>query len=252
MPSISLLGLIASVGLCAPAPWVGEPDLSVKSENSYIGNIINAKFSLKIEGPPKRTWEYKFTDDHSGTAPVTTRQASGTYQIAEDLAVFTGKGAGFGPADEVRFAFNYGRIQNKVLFSAFFPIEEGKYRFHQRWYEKREGQWQPKEDRVVTLTAGLPPAQEDRAWKVRVVGQRTRWDAQGKSREETFDKELFYQKQSQSYAWHLKEPPVSWVPSYLAPVLNEKKQIEVLHSNLASNWIGAFNGFIPVAGPPQE
>src|SRR5881392_3430780 len=96
-----LLGL-TSAGAQGPAPKT----IACKDKGSYTGNVISPKFALTINDDAGKTWEYTYEDDFSGTRKAARSRTAGTYEIKDDLVVFTGKvtgeGGGVKDADELR------------------------------------------------------------------------------------------------------------------------------------------------------
>jgi hypothetical protein len=226
----------------APAP--AKKSIACDDGGLYIGNIIDAKFSLHIRDGKKQTWEYSFIDTHSGTMPPSKIEASGTYELVDDLAIFTGtlKGA---EADkdketEVRFGLNYGFPDGKVLFNRFFPAPDKTQRYHRKLFEKRDGQWRVREERILSMPAAGPP--DKGKWQVKFTGERVRRDKAGKEVRQKVEEQVAYDK-GEHGVWILARP-VSWLPGTLVP---QKKDGEILSvgGDVSYDYLAALRGFHP-------
>ena len=59
--------------------------------------------------------------------------AAGTYELHQDLAVFSGHAEG---GEEIRFGMNYAFPGGRVYFNAFFPASDSELRYHRQWFRK--------------------------------------------------------------------------------------------------------------------
>lgn len=222
----------------APAPPV-KKSIACEDRGMYIGNIIDASWSLRIADSPKRTWVHRFTDTHSGTRPTTKNEASGTYELVGDLAIFTGTlTRSEAKPIEVRFALNYGFPDGRVEFDGCFPAAGGTLRYHRKLFDKRDGEWQPREERDLSLAATPPP--REGPWKVKFTGQRIRWDKDGKEVRQKVDEEVVYNK-GDNGAWNTDRRG-TWLPLVLFP---KAKDGELVSVSLWPPYIYALRGFSP-------
>src|SRR5271165_6140147 len=123
--ALACLGLALPISALTGAPAPVKKSIACQDKGSYLGNIIDATYSLHICDDSKQTWEYCFTDTHSGTAPATRLTAGGTYDLAGDLAVFTGTlSSDKEKMVEIRFALNYGCPDGRLEFDRLFPAAD--------------------------------------------------------------------------------------------------------------------------------
>src|SRR5262249_37886332 len=114
MTTHALASLVTVLFLLAPVPGKEEKrSIALKAEHQYIGGL-DRLWKVDIDGPEKKTWSYSFTISPSGDGGDI--QASGSYEIDGDLAVFTGAAKQKGGETEIRFALNFGFPGDKVHF----------------------------------------------------------------------------------------------------------------------------------------
>jgi hypothetical protein len=219
-----------------------KPVANIQCEESgkYIGGI-DRSWKLSISGPKDKKWEYSFTSQIK-SSDIT---ATGTYELVEDLAVFTGKIN----QEDCCFSLNYGFPGGKVEFNGFFAASDQELRLHRKWFRKVTGAWQPTEEVVLTIPRDLPKGEE---WTLKVRGERTRWD-KGLAMRDKVEKALVYIKLNEGDApsYSLKSPAEDWLPSVLQPKVADGRLEAVLWP--AVGVMGTARGFNPrlvqVPGP---
>ncbi len=212
-------------------------DISCETSGKYIGGL-DRSYRLTIRGPKEKTWAYQFTISPPGLKGDI--KAEGTYEMVEDLAVFTGKAND----EEIRFGLNFGVAGKQVEFNGFFPESDDVLRHHRKWFRKADGKWKPAEELVLSLPRQAPTGD---TWKVRLKGERVRWDEAGKMTREMIDSEVVYQRVEKRPLFRLSEPaPGTRIPPTLIPVLADKRPEAVLFVGEANNGTRGFlRGFHP-------
>ncbi len=236
-----LLCLVLAAG---PLTSAGAPpaDISCKFTHAHYGSITTWKSSLTVGGPKDRTWAFRA--EQEGFAPRAKPGAfemRGTYELADGLAIFTGRAVGLDRAEgrplEARFGLNYRRTGKYVLFDRFFPVSGEALCYRRRWYRKQGDTWRPAEERRLTLKGGAPKEGAGN-WTVTLVGERTTWDEAGKARTERFERKLTYGKVDWRYVREDRGAP-SWLPEELLPTIEGGKVTSVgLHHPFVEDVLG--------------
>jgi hypothetical protein len=178
-------------------------NIECTENGKYIGGI-DREWKVTIGGPKDKKWEY-----HHSTMMKEDVTAAGTYELIDDLAVFTGKVND----QECCFGLNYGFVEGKVHFNGFFGASDKELRLHRKWFKKGEGGWQPVEEVILTMPREGPAGAE---WTVKLQGERTRWD-KGRPVTDRFDAKLLYINLvgGASPDYSLKDPAEDWLPTGL-------------------------------------
>jgi len=219
----------------APLPSSTEPkDIQCQDSGQYIGGI-DRSYALKIGGPRERKWEYSFATTGGQLGDVTM---SGTYEIVNGLAVFTGK---TNQNKEVRFALNFGFPGDRVQFNAFFPDSDRTLRYQREQYRQVKGNWQLAERLVLTMPRTLP---EGDTWEVPFQGEHVLRDEAGKETSTKIDLKATYQ------GGMLQKPLDELAPAYLFPVVvNQRLGAAYPDPRLSRpNTGGYLRGFHPGLG----
>jgi hypothetical protein len=174
--------------LLAAVPLADEPaappDLSCDVYSSFATGAQRG-WRLKVSGPKETKWEVRFESEYAQERRLV---ASGTYELVDGLAVFTGK---TDQAKETRFALTYGFFGGKVYFNTFLPATDGELRYRRQWFRKVGDEWKLSEELVLALPRTLPD--KDR-WEQRLTGERRRCDEAGKLTVAKIEKTLTYQQ----------------------------------------------------------
>jgi hypothetical protein len=243
--------------LLADAPAAGEPPRSIqcRDQGSYIGNLISPVFTLVINGPQDRTWKYEYSDNLSGTAnPPRTVKATGTYELVDDLALFTGtltqsdEGGGQETRQTIRFGLNHGFPAGQVQFNRFFPAADGKLHYHQKWFRAKGQEWLPVEERRLAI-AGTAPAATAESWEVTYRGERVRWDERGQATVEKVDDRVVYRRGQGGVFVHESRPERRWLPAEVAVQVRDGRLESV---TLGYGAIGQLRGFHPQHALPPS
>jgi hypothetical protein len=205
-----------------------EQDIHCSVTGRYIG-AYDRNYSLTIDGPKEKKWEYRFAVAPEFTSldeqPV---QMEGTYEFMDDLVVFSGhRNKGI----EIRFALNYGKILGRVYFNAFLPVSDTKLQYHRRWFKKKNGSWSPAEELTLSLARinekelveKCPPpatAEEIRQTKQTAIprrhegqcskplflmeGERITWDQHGEMKREKYQTNVYISKQAGVGPWEIE------------------------------------------------
>ncbi|MBY0527265.1 MAG: hypothetical protein K2R98_27970 [Gemmataceae bacterium] len=214
------------VCLLVPVADVDKKDIQCQDSGQYIGGI-NRDYRLKVSGPKDKKWEYAFSAMGAGDVKL-----NGTYELVDDLAVFTGKTA---KGDEVRFGLNYGFPGDKVEFNGFFPDSDKTLRYHRKWFKKVNGEWKPAEE--ITLSMPRTPL-DGKEWKVPMQGEHVRWEGVKATRTK-IDETLIYQGQGLT-------KPQGRLPVYLMPRVIDRRLDAVFPDQRgSSNPQGMLRGFSP-------
>jgi RNA polymerase sigma-70 factor (ECF subfamily) len=233
-----------------------QPDIQCTDSGQYIG-AYDRHFRLNIGGPKEQKWDYSLTT--SPSMPSGDMHASGSYEIAQDLAIFTGRVTKTAPdstsaagrtVEQVRFGLNFGFPGGKVAFNGFFPISEKELRHHRRWFRNVDGKWQLAEELTLTLPRDPPAADK---WQVRIKGENVRWDKAGKPTREPIDETLVYDRVGTSHTYLAGRPTAGRIPSALVVSVAQGKLAAVLLAgDVAPGPLGVLRGFHPsLAMSPQ-
>jgi hypothetical protein len=240
--TLAVLGLAVLGPEAAAAP--DRNDIHCKAESSYIGNLIDTESQLVICGPKDRTWEFVTRDRSLALEKKVTQRATGTYELVDGLAVFTGKFTMAEPGGfktrEVRFGLNYA-FPGAVEFNRFFPGTDGTLHYRRKWFRQKDGAWQPAEEHILTLACKLPGERAER-WPVELKGQVIRWDAAGKKTSETVEKRVVYQEFAPGWYTPAERYP-RWVPGGLVPVVVDGQLLYVALNKGLDNALRGFDPF---------
>jgi hypothetical protein len=235
------LGLFLALSPHLRSEGGGEVDLSCEARGRFIGNYISPTFSLLIRGPASRTWHYELKDDCSGTLPEPkVLTAKGTYEIVDDLAIFSGDVASTAEETEdrqVRFGVNFTRTKGEIQFNRFFPAGDGRLRYHRKWFANRNGRWMLQEELDLTIPGAVP----GESWTVRFTGMRRHRTEDGRERREAIDQTLDYERRADGCYVAKKRGP-SWAPRELFVRLVEGRVASV---RIHAPAIGELRGFHP-------
>jgi len=221
-----------------------DEDIRYVDMGHYIGGI-NRDWGLFITPPPMKRFHYWFT--FSG---ITEQSLSGTYEIKDGLAIFTGKlrtGPVFGVAAKrkvttrpLRFGLNYTFLGDKVHFNLLVPDKDGSFHYRRKWFRQVGGQWKPREEHKLTFIPGEHP---EKALVFAVKGQRLRWDKDGHEKRDEVEALATYQSHGGSY-YRLRPGKVGWLPPMLWPGSrgNNKKGQPAVY-RLSGNGFGQTRGF---------
>lgn len=185
-----MLRVLLLLALPCLALAAGPPhDIACEAKDEYIGGIDRI-YALKIGDAKDRKWEYSFK-----LAPGADLEgkinASGTYEQADGLAIFTGKVNG----EDIRFGLNYGFPCGDLQFNGFFPDEENKsLRYRRQWFHKVGADWKPLAAITLSMPKTLPPldAAVGSRWAVPFKGEFTEWAADGAAKRAAIDETLTY------------------------------------------------------------
>jgi hypothetical protein len=211
-----LLPGVLLLALAQPAP----PDIAVKDQGQYIGNLISPVYTLTIGDAKTKTWRYTLVDNRSGTAKdAPTRVTAGTYEFDGDLVIFTGSHLDDDKkpreAREVCFALNFGKAAGGVAFNRFFAAGDDTLRYHRKWFRKTAKGWQPAEEVILTIPRPTP-ADDAKTWDVAFKGERILWGEDGKRTVEAVEARVTFQKGEYIPAYyHTDAVPKPWLPREL-------------------------------------
>ena len=206
-------------------PRKDDRDIRCTHGSFSIGDATTWKRGLVISGPTERRWEYAYSaypcyNPFERTTSIS--RAKGTYEIEDDLAVFTGAFEG-APKEEFRFGVNYGFVRRwDVAFNAFFPAPGGGFRWHRKWFRKAGDAWKPVAERSLTIWGETPKGE---TWTLRLKGEGLRWDEEEKLARKTFEHILTYKKRAHVY--YRRERPVRWIPCELWPFVRDGRILAI-------------------------
>lgn len=233
-----LVLLISAIAPGAPVPddVVRPPaDIQCQDQAKYIGGIDRA-YSLVISGPKEKTWKYTF----EMLPGLEKRTLAGTYELADGLAIFTGKVNG---KEDVRFGLNYGLVNGQIGFNGFFPVSGESLAFSRRWYAQEKGVWKPARQVTIEMARVTPAGEE---WKVGMNVERIVWDATGQPKRERHQDQVSYRFNGAAYTRQAgaKKELEGIVPDVLVPRLEQGKLQAVL-LGLTGGPDGFLRGFSP-------
>ncbi len=224
--TLVFLALLAAAPLPANADM---KDISCKDSGQYIGGI-DRTFTLDVGAPKDPKWSYTFATTGGMGGDI---KLSGTYALADGLAVFTGT---TDKKQAVQFALNYGFPEEKTQFNAFFPTSDKTLGYQRKLFRQVKGEWRVAEELVLSMPRTAP---QDKRWEVPFTGEHTRWDEAGKPTKTKIAVTATYvDGQLQKAADH--------VPAYLVPVL-VKQSLEAAYPDPRGrvNTGGYLRGFHP-------
>jgi hypothetical protein len=227
-------------------------DIRCKDSGQYQGNVISPVFSLTVSGPDRKLWVYQSSDDHSGTMrPPLVVRAEGTYELIDDLAVFTGTltNSAEKTSTEIRFGVNFGFPGGKVAFNRFFPGPGDNLRYHRKWFVRQGKGWQPVREITLTIPRTALVEKAD-TWKVPVKGERVVWAGQDRGKTERIEEHIVYRKSRdrQTYV-AVKRPSRRWLPSELRVQFIDGKAVAAVHEG---RYIADLRGLHPRLAIPPE
>ena len=261
------LNLVILLVLSMPA-WnmqLVDPDIHCSVTGQYIGGY-DRTYSLTIDGPKEKKWEYRFAVTPSDQQPS---QMEGTYEFIDDLVVFSGHRNKNGA--EIRFALNYGKIFGRVYFNAFLPVSDTRLRYHRRWFKRDNGSWSPTEELTLSLARidekelveKCPPAvttEEIRQTKQTVIpgrhegpcykplflmeGERITWDESGQMKREKFQANVDISKLTGEPGTIKRATNGPFPNLRFVHVLDPRWNLDRLE-HLDSNTMGFLRGFYP-------
>lgn len=232
--------LLAGFLISVPLPKLPEqPSLECKIHRSYIGAILDHEYTLTIDGPDKKTWQYRF-EDRNVTLPAPVKTVTeGTYEIDGGVALFT---VLKDKAPQARFGLNFRREDKEVFFDAFFPQKDSRMTYTRRWYEKDKDGFRLVES--LTLTFAAPdPKTLGKVWDIHYQGEHVSADADGKLKKvEINHKEPYEQYQPNHYARKGTAAPPWWLTPEMLLVVREGRLVRVQRGHPTINDA---NGFHP-------
>lgn len=209
-------------------------DIACEAADHYVGGIDRI-YSLKITGPKEKKWEYSFM-----LAPVVngeTLKASGTYELMDDLAIFTGKDK----QEAMRFGVNYGFLDGKVQFNGFFPKDEQTLQYRRQWFHKVGADWKPLAELKLTMPRTVPTGEK---WTVPLKGEFIEWQANGPAKRTAIDEIVPYQQESPGI-YHQTKAAGRRIPGYFFSQSKDGKLTAVLFSSDSPTPSGFLRGFHP-------
>jgi hypothetical protein len=213
-----------------------KKDIQCSASAQSIG-AYDRTYKLTISGPKDRKWAYTVTVSPPMANGDT--KAGGTYELVDDLAIFTGKSG----KDEIRFGLNYGFPASKVEFNGFFPWSGKGLRHHRQWFQKAGGKWKLVEELTLTMPRALPGKNE---WTVRIKGERIRWDKEGNKTRKQIDQTLTFKKPGEAFSYYSSNSkPSTRVPATLIPKVAGKDIEAVILSDQTSGHPNILRGFHP-------
>lgn len=207
----SLVVILATgLAIAAPVPDdLAKPvGIQCRDQATYIGGI-DRHYTLTISGPKEKSWKYTF-EMQPGVAKITL---AGSYEIVDDLVLFTGKANDQG---EIRFGLNYGFPAGQVEFNGFFAAGDGTLRYHRKWFRNVNGQWQPAKEVILSMPRAALAGGGIR--HVEFKGERVVWDQAGQPRRDQIDVKVPYRREGEHFSLHM--PPANLadvIPALLAP-----------------------------------
>ena len=212
---------VAVVFVCVSMKPLGaeekEKGIACKTHTEHHMNSGSIYLWLEIAGPEKKAWKFTSKDEiflFERKGPH-IRQMSGTYEIEDDLAVFTGKSDvdenGKLAEREIRFAVNHGRVGGRVEFNKFFPTSDGKMRLHRKWYTRRGKEWALLEERSMSFPANSIKKGEG-VLEVPLSAERICWDESGKKTSQKYSGTITWAMADHGqYYWHKTPSAPEWV-----------------------------------------
>jgi hypothetical protein len=234
--------IVMSAVCFALAAAAEQKSIECKDAGHYIGGIDRV-YKLYISGPKDRKWDYTFEMLPASEGKIT---AGGTYELVDDLAIFTGKSN----KSDIRFGINYGFPGGKVEFNGFFAAGDQELRYHRRWFRKGGDQWKPAEEITLSMPRALP---KGNPWQVLFKGEHVVWDAMGKEKRETIEKTVGYKQLDGAGAYHLQQPLPNRTPSLLFPVAaGDRLQAVLFIPERGHGPGGVLRGFHPELADPNS
>lgn len=227
---------------------------SYKTENH--GNAFSVHAWLDVAGPEKKTWRYAYQhESYLGAKPRTNRlELTGTYELAGDLALFTGKAVvdadGKKTTRDIRFGVNYGFVAGHVYFNQFLPVAGDTMRLHRKWFVQRGADWFPAEERTYAIPADA--IQKDSgAWRMPLTAERTRWDEKGEKTSEKFDKTLTWTRDDSKFYSCQRDVTL---PLWLQGAMRPQTLADRVEAIVFADGFGIeLRGFHPhIADPPAK
>lgn len=155
--------------------------------------------------------------------------AEGTYEMAGDLVIFSGKDGG----RDVRLALNYGKQGEHLRFNQFFPSGTNELSYQRRWYRQVDGRWLPAMEVKLTAPRTALPGKD--AWKLPLKGTVRRWTPAGKESVVDIDTVVDYRRQHEPGAFLCEKP--GWRPQGLRPEVRDDR-VEFIQIESAANLRG--------------